>query len=456
MRATIGLRLIVVYATIATATAFLALWVGGMLVRRDMIRESERWLDLESREIELLLSAAPDPATPESIDRLLGDHTLLDASVFFFQVEDRAQRVLFRSRNLAGASLESVGTAQYSSAELNLPLHRADASAVPIRVARYRLDSFVVKIGSSLVAQRAVARQFRWIMALVVPSVFVLSLGVGHVLSRFMLGPLRSIQETAKRIGANNLNERIPIPDSNDELSRLVELLNQMFDRIEKSFEQVRRFTADSSHELKTPLSIMRLHAEKLLEDRALGEAQRHGVADLLGELGRLDRVINQLLFLAKSESESLPLEFQRVATVAYMDQFREDAEILCENAQCRFQLTENTPMNARVDPSWIRQCLFNLLSNAIKHSPRSGCISIRSVQEGSVWRCAITDEGPGVRHEDLLRIFERFTKLNESSDGAGLGLSVCQSIIERHGGRIWAERGARERGLMVIFELPI
>lgn len=456
MRATIGFRLIIVYATIATLTAFLTLWAGDMWVGRQMIRDSDELLDGEAKEIRMLLSAVQEPYSKESIALLLTDHTLVDASVFFFQVEDATGKTLFRSRNLAGAALEIDPEREFESTNLILPFRGPESRHSRIRVAQYEMGPFVTKIGVSLAAQEAVERQFHWIMLAAVPSVFIASLGVGYLLSIVMLGPLRAIQETAKRIGAHNLKERIPVPKSKDELSRLVELLNDTFDRIEKAFEQVRRFTADSSHELKTPLSIVRLHTEKLMDDEALSDKQRTALKEAMEELTRLEKVINQLLFLAKAESESFPLEKRPTEIASYMDQFREDAEILCESSERQFTMSRNQELNVSIDPSWIRQALFNLLSNAIKFSPEGGLIELSSEFADSGWRVSMTDQGPGAPADRLEKIFERFVTLGGRSEGSGLGLSVCRSIVERHDGQIWAELNPSGKGLRVIFEIPI
>lgn len=227
---------------------------------------------------------------------------------------------------------------------------------------------------------------------------------------------------------------------------------------IEASFEQIRRFTSDCSHELKTPLSIVRLHAERIAEDEQVPAPHRESLRELLGEVSRLEKVINQLLILARTDSATFTLDVQEIDTAEYLEQFREDAEALAESENHRFILEQNDPGRGRLDPSWMRQVLFNLLSNAIRYSPKGGEIRLSSSHDKKGWQLIMEDDGPGVPEEEARDIFNRFIKIRRTDggpEGTGLGLAVCKSIIELHGGCIEARPRRNGSPFAIAIQLP-
>ena len=143
---------------------------------------------------------------------------------------------------------------------------------------------------------------------------------------------MRVIQETANRIRSDNLSERIPVPDVHDEISDLARLLNEMFDRLESSFNQVRRFSAEASHELKTPLSLVRLQAEKLLLDEGLTSEQQESVQVQMDEITRLEQIIEDLLFLSRAEAHVVKLSIRPTDPAEFLKTFLPDARVLAEH----------------------------------------------------------------------------------------------------------------------------
>ncbi len=299
----------------------------------------------------------------------------------------------------------------------------------------------------------------------------LLSIGLGYAFSRWTLAPLRDIESAARRIGADNLGERIPVPPGHDELASLARLLNQTFDRLETSFGQVRRFSAEASHELKTPLALIRLGAEKLrarLAPTLATDAESDAlVADLLDETTRMDHIIESLLFIAKAEGGALTLERPSQAMKPFVDAFAEDAAVLAQDRGLRFGIGKNDTGDAPIESHRMRQLLLNLTSNAIAVSSPGGVITLDSERRahdgGMGWRLTMTDEGPGLPPEVLEKIFDRFVRyapptdhssnVNSQDHGNGLGLAICRSIAELHGGTIHAENRRDRSGLRIVVE---
>jgi two-component system heavy metal sensor histidine kinase CusS len=209
---------------------------------------------------------------------------------------------------------------------------------------------------------------------------------------------------------------------------------------------------------LKTPLSLVRLHAEKLLEDGALGPAHEEAVQVQLEELARLNQIIDELLFLSRAEAGAITINAKAQSPARFLESFRQDACVLAEHHGRRFSLIQDGDGQVVFEEKWIRQVLLNLLTNAVNASPPGSRITLRSTLRDSVWRAAVEDDGPGIDPDQLDRIFEPFVRLGTSSEtapGSGLGLAICRSIVGLHRGRIFAESGRRGRGLCVAFEIP-
>ena len=242
-------------------------------------------------------------------------------------------------------------------------------------------------------------------------------------------------------------------------MAELAGLLNQMIDRLEKSFNHAKRFTADVSHELMTPLSIIRLHTERLLNDPELPARYHNSVEEQLQETLHLAETLERLLMLAKADSSALSLNLQSVPAGDFIQQFAEDAQLLAESRGLNILLAQNNGCVATFDQGWMRQVLFNLLSNALRFSPPNGTITFYSKCTLGEWTVEVWDEGQGVPPDRLNDIFERFVQItprSEPGSGAGLGLAICKSIVELHKGRISAHNRTGHSGLVVAFMMPI
>jgi signal transduction histidine kinase len=233
-----------------------------------------------------------------------------------------------------------------------------------------------------------------------------------------------------------------------------------MFDRLESSFNQTRRFTADASHELKTPLSLMRLQAEKLLIEEGVAPSQEEAFQALLDEIDRLDKIVEDLLFLSRAEAGVFTLDLQAQEPDRFLQTFEQDARVLAEHLGLDCVCTHDGDGPVLFDRKWIRQVLLNLVKNSLSVTSSGSRITVSSTVSGDMWRVSVEDDGPGVPEEQREHIFERFVRIGVAArandQGCGLGLAICRSIVELHGGRIFAAPGAGGRGLRVTFEIPI
>lgn len=451
---TFTFRLTLRFALLVTSTTAVVLLLGGLLLQHENERGLELLHEIEARELHQLLGGDPTLG-PADISARIKRDTDSDAALFVIQVTDAAGAVLFRSENLGGSVLPPAknGSPHWT---ITLPFHGR------VHLSEFVLEPWRIQIGSALAPAERVLRDYLRISVPLVMGVALLSVAFGYGFSRATLRPIRAIEDTANRIRADNLSERITVPPGDDELAGLARLLNQMFDRLQQSFEQVRRFTGDASHELKTPLALIRLNAEKLRPRLAADAEAATAVSDILEEIAQMHQVIDRLLFLAKSDSGALVPALRPIATHTFLVAFSEDAQALAEDRGVRFLLARNDPGEMRVEPDLLRQLLLNLIANAVAVSKPGSLVSLESARTPAARSFAVVDEGPGLPEAQLARVFERFVRLDGGSTGPrndrgghGLGLAICQSIVQLHRGTIRAENRRERPGLRVTVELP-
>jgi len=446
----IGARLALWYAAASTATLGSLFVVGWWLLHGYLIHGLDLLNRAEFEQIRAHLGADYRSLSAEVIDQRIRETTEYASVLFYIDIHGKDTGTIFYSSNLKGRSIPDVrGKRDYD----------VDWDGSPLRVGEFIMPPYDVIIATPAGQVATVMEGYAEVGAALLVLVLLMSTAIGLGLSRLALRPVRLIRATAMRIGSENLSERIEVPTVKDEISDLARLLNAMFDRLEASFQNMRRFASDASHELKTPLSLVRLHAEKLLATGTLNHENEENVQTLLEELTRVNGTIDELLFLSRAESRAITLELAPHDPAKLLANFNVDAQVLAEHHHAHFAYSHAGEGTALCEPRWLRRVLLNLLSNAINASPAGGSIGVRSILGEGRWRVEMQDEGPGVPSTEYGRIFDRFVRLGPSGrlerEGTGLGLAICRSIIELHRGRIWAEAGDGGRGLRVVFEIP-
>lgn len=283
----------------------------------------------------------------------------------------------------------------------------------------------------------------RMIYLLVGPfAIFWLCLGCWFLADR-LLAPVVEITEAAQKITADKLGQRLPIPSKRDEMARMASVLNQMLERLENSFRRIRQFSADASHELRTPLTILRGETEVTLRWAKTPEEFRDMLRSNMEEIDRMERIIESLLTLAKSEIGEVTLEVKKLSLSDLLQELYLQGKILAEPKQITvaLELQVSEEVRLRGDELRLRQLFLNLISNGIKYTPEGGSVTISLAIQDDSALIDIRDTGIGIPDSDLPRIFDRFYRVdkarNRMDGGSGLGLAIVKWIVEAHGGQI-------------------
>jgi len=282
-------------------------------------------------------------------------------------------------------------------------------------------------------------RPLLFILAVALPVVVVVLVVGGYLVTRRWLKPLDLMVDEAHRITATDLNRRLPVLNSHDELGRLAAVFNTTLSRLEASFQTLDRFVADAAHELLTPLSTLRSVGEVGLRAERSGPEYREIVASMLEEAQRLQLLVEKLLQLARAEGGAPIAERKLVRLDELARQCADDAGVLAEEKQQRIAV-EALPATAETDALLLRQALQNLLDNAIKYSPANSLIRLEVSASDDHWVISVVDEGPGIKPAHRAHLTDRFFRADAARSprgGFGLGLAITQAYLRALGGEL-------------------
>ena len=276
------------------------------------------------------------------------------------------------------------------------------------------------------------------LLSAAVPAFIICGAVGGYWLSRRALSPVDRITEAARTIGVTNLSERLAVPRTKDELQRLAETWNDMLQRLEVAVSQISQFTADASHELRTPVAIIRLAAENALRKQRSESEYRQALQRIQSESEDMTQLIEDLLFLARADAAGSPLELGVIDIRTLTETACLDLRPLAEAKS--ITLTRDlppSPISVSGNSSALRRTLLILLDNAIKYTPAGGAISVSLREQSGKAVLAVEDTGIGIPEEAQSRVFQRFFRVdpsrNKESGGYGLGLAIAQTIVNQH-----------------------
>jgi two-component system, OmpR family, sensor kinase len=306
--------------------------------------------------------------------------------------------------------------------------------------------TFYVRLGQSLSSFQKARRHLSLLLGIVGPVALLLGSYGGLLLANQALRPVDRLTRAAKEIGEGDLSKRVPVPPQKDELGRLATTFNRMIERLQAAFERQRQFTSDASHELRTPLAVMRGDIEiALRRDRQPAEYRRVLTSNL-EEILRLTRLVEDLLMLARADSNQSLLRAEPMAVDELCEQTVEYLTPLAEQKSqtLQYEPPAQRPLTINGDAQRLKQMLLNLIDNAIKYTGQGGRVTVRARQEGREAVIEVSDTGRGIPAEDLPHIFDRFFRHSRNTSdktvvGFGLGLSIVKWIVDSHGGKIAA-----------------
>ena len=316
-----------------------------------------------------------------------------------------------------------------------------------VRLNVFHQRQLTLRLGANLSEINADASTLRLVLVIALPAMVALVSFGGWWLARAALAPIRELTEAAEHITAERLDRRLTLPPVEDEVGRLCRVLNAMFDRLDAGFRQAVRFSADASHELKTPLTILRVSIEDLLNSPALSEEDRGAVSDLLEQTHRLSDITEKLLLLSRADTGRLTLDLVATDLGEVVTACVEDAQIIAQPHEVSIEFQALQPMPATIDPGRISQLLLNLLENAVKYTAPGGLVKVTAGAEGGFSVIRVANSGSPIPPEAVPHLFERFYRSQSVSDapGQGLGLSIARELARAHGGDITLERSDAE-----------
>jgi two-component system, OmpR family, heavy metal sensor histidine kinase CusS len=436
MHLTIRTRLTLWYFAVLTASFLALFWIFDLGFRRSIettVNDASR-NNLEA--IRRVIDKSQHAGLPK-VSKELRELSEVWANGAIFEVTDVDGNVIFASP-------------PFSSPQSPLPLPvREKISFVTTNLAnlQYRIAQQWVTIGgkgfliSTAVPTEAFDQaldHFRLVEKEFLPLLVFLACLLGYWLAARALAPVDRIIQSAGDIGVQNLSGRLEVPRARDELQRLTETLNEMLDRVERSVKRITQFTADASHDLRTPLSVIRTDAEIALRRPRTGAEYRESLSRILQVSEGTTGLIEALLTLARADGESCNLNVAIVDVTPALRNIAEQISTLATSKGLSFSFTlTEQPLRMKADYTSIEKLFFILLDNAVKYTPAPGFVWLRSYAAAAQAVIEVEDTGIGIAKDDQSRIFDRFFRADQARSvnvpGSGLGLAIASWIAASH-----------------------
>ena len=369
----------------------------------------------------------------------------------FYRIYDGSGNVGSRSRNIDASQfpLSQVAYADALKGKNSYETFIVDGKH-PIRVTtmpilREKKLANLVQVGTSLEAVQETLRNLRIFLFTAVPSVLILATLLARFLARRALKPISKIIQTARNIGQGQvLSQRIPVFKVQDELGQLALTFNEMMDRLENSFAQMRQFSSDASHELRTPLTVLQGQNELILSKPRDPKEYQEVIISNLEEINYMSKVLEDLFAISKSDENQILLNCKPMDLSVLAEEVCKHAEVLAGDKDIAIIIAFLEPVKINGDEVRLRQMIWNILHNGIKYTQSGGELKVSLLEEAGFALLSIQDTGIGIPEKDLSSIFDRFYRVDKARSrdegGSGLGLSICKHIAEAHKGEIKVE----------------
>ena len=316
----------------------------------------------------------------------------------------------------------------------------------------------IVQVGSSLADFDETMRKLLIIMVISIPTSISVTIIMGYFMAKKTLRPVDQIRRAAVKISSSNLDERIDIKGRKDELGRLAETFNAMIARLKDSFQRINQFSIDVSHELKTPLTILKGETEVVLRKDRDNEEYRNLLQSNLEEIDRMARIIDDLLLLSKADRKDMKLNIGNISLRDLVADVCMNMKIFADKKEIALVVDELADVRLIGDELKLRRMLWNIMENGIKYTPKGGVVTVSSYTNNGFVCINVTDNGMGISGDDIKYIFDRFYRADRSrkrESGSGLGLSISKWIAEAHKGAIEVT-SQLSKGSQFLIKLPI
>lgn len=440
------------------ALASLLVVVGSLVyawLRHAMYEQLDRTLAVQFREIEQddLLASDVEARLRHWVDEF-HDHVGVYSAVY-----DEDGGLVARTEQLAQQSVppSSLPPAGAHFASIDLPLIGRQRTVTRTFEAEGR--RFAVTLMLPLDETDRELNQAAAALLTVFPIALLLAGGVAYVLARKALAPVDRIRRATDEINAERLDRRLDLANPDDEFGRLAQTINSLIARLERSFAEIRRFTADASHELRTPLAVIRAETEVAMNRPPVAGDFQGFAGNILEECERLTRLTDQLLILSREDAGIGAGEHEVVDLTDLTANAVDLMRPLAEAKRQTMALTRRAKLKTIGDAARLRQVVYNLLDNAIKYTPEDGRIDVELVEQEQMATLTVRDNGVGISPEHLPHVLKRFYRVDKArtreEGGSGLGLSIVDSIVAAHGGfvRLASDPGV---GTAVTVLLPL
>ena len=317
--------------------------------------------------------------------------------------------------------------------------HRQKVDGKNIRLAEFSENGLTLRAGDDLKEINQIGRDIVLAMLAAIPTVLVVTLiGSAWVASK-AIAPVEEIRQAANTITAQRLDQRLPVPPTNDEMAGLIKMLNTTFDRLQRSFEQSARFSADASHHLKTPIAILRADVEEILADANCSESTQARAEGLLHRIHQLSSVVDNLLLLSRADAGRVELSRAEFELGQVLEGVLDDAHTLADPLGLTVEANIPKHLRLKADPTFVGMIAQNLVENAVKYNNPGGHVRVEARAVNGEVEMTIGNTGGGIPKERVSLLFERFHRIcgGERVPGHGLGLSIARELARAHGGDV-------------------
>src|SRR5579863_8861088 len=431
-------------------------------IHRTVVEE----LQIRAEGVHQLIQRTIQRGAPQDLPEGLREHTELRQGGALLQVSDEQGNWLYRSSVMSDYGVPRPAKLPARPIDFVSKVHtRNDEDAsVPLRIWSEKVNvggqTYLIQSAFEMDDFYVALDDFALLLFISIPLLLVCAAAGGYWISTRALAPVDQITQTARTISAQNLSSRLVVPQTRDELQRLSETLNGMLERLESAFKKITQFTADASHELRTPVAVMRTRAELSLRKARSADEYRDVIAEVLAELEKTSGLIEQLMFLARADSGAETLHFAATNVAEVLREACYQGSALAEAKQIAFQeQISGDSVWIQGDASSLRRLFLILIDNAVKYTPVNGQVEVSLRQSDGYAVAEVRDTGIGIAETDLPNVFERFYRADKArtreSGGVGLGLSIGRWITEVHAGTIEVHSSAGH-GSSFQVRLPI